>query len=342
MAHKSPIDAGIYIHNSFIHGISAEVSAIRQHARRHFKTAPAELQHTMDSFGNSLLATSMHHALDCVDGYAPVHLVDSLGDSAKATWGGPSQDGRGSPCSTACAEDGDLEDAGRTRTPPSDHSSESLADAEDWPQEEAATSSDNSPALPKQERRPSSQGGKESVSQIPSGRAAKLKFWVHFYLDPEMLEASFCLCKKIIGTKGQNMKDIHDATDAKIRLRGRGSGHKEHNGWEANVPLMLAVTTPMSDMSKFQDAINRAMDLLENVEEKFRRKRGEHRSEHHVCIGGLSDGAKASLDTNERAQRLLERAPFQSCAQHNRAPRIYQPAASRRGGKGSRGSWSWH
>mmetsp|Transcript_3451 Transcript_3451/g.8589 ORF Transcript_3451/g.8589 Transcript_3451/m.8589 type:complete len:316 (-) Transcript_3451:113-1060(-) len=313
MAHNSPVEAGIYIYNSFIHGVSAEEVAIRQLGRRNFKTAPAALQ----------------------------YAVDCLGDSAKATWGNPSEiDGRVSPCSTSCGDDHDGVDAGRTRTPQSNHSSvPSLVDAEEWAQEEGGASSVVINSQPSQtwarvvsaagqiSQRPSHDAQVRTSPTPPSARAGKLKYWVHFYLDPAMLDRSFCLCKKVIGTNGQNMKVINDSTGAKLRLRGQGSGHTEQEtGCEAGAPLMLAVTTPMSDPQRFLDAVNQSMDLLEAIEAKFRRQRGEDESRHHVRIGSLSPEARVWLESNKRAQILLGLGSFPS----NRPT-----AWSRRGGKAS-------
>eukprot|EP00971_Amphidinium_carterae_P211696 4200656-Amphidinium_carterae.1 len=92
MAHKSPVEVGIYVHNSFLHGVSAEEIAVRQLGRRNFKTAPPSLQYAMECLGDSVKATSMQHAASRVSSVQ--HAVDHLGDSAKATWGGPSVDGR--------------------------------------------------------------------------------------------------------------------------------------------------------------------------------------------------------------------------------------------------------
>jgi hypothetical protein len=73
------------------------------------------------------------------------------------------------------------------------------------------------------------------------------RLWCHFYLDPSMLEPGFDLVKKIIGRGGCNTRGIFDATQTKVRVRGKGSGHKEqHNGREAPVPLMIALAAPQS------------------------------------------------------------------------------------------------
>ena len=54
----------------------------------------------------------------------------------------------------------------------------------------------------------------------------------------------FDLVPWLIGRRGLNLRKIAEATDSKIRVRGRGSGHLEPEaGKEAPTPLMVAITT---------------------------------------------------------------------------------------------------
>lgn len=95
------------------------------------------------------------------------------------------------------------------------------------------------------------------------------KVWSHFYLEPTMLRSGFDVNKKIIGHGGANTKRIYEKTGAKIRLRGRGSGHNEGERGEAPVPLMLAVTSDTRNQENFLHACELSSQLLQTVTSKF-------------------------------------------------------------------------
>mmetsp|Transcript_48389 Transcript_48389/g.115059 ORF Transcript_48389/g.115059 Transcript_48389/m.115059 type:complete len:405 (+) Transcript_48389:127-1341(+) len=144
-------------------------------------------------------------------------------------------------------------------------------------------------------------------------RGKDFKLWCHFHLDEAMLhDEAFALIKKIIGTKGSNTSYIHQETGAKVRVRGRGSGHAEwDDGSEADVPLMLAVTLPWSDPRNFHQAIRLSMDLLEDVERKFQiRHRENPERSHHVRIGELPRAARECLQHDKRAMAFMARPEF--------------------------------
>jgi len=66
------------------------------------------------------------------------------------------------------------------------------------------------------------------------------------------------------------MRKIFEATGAKIRIRGRGSGHYEIDGKrEAPTPLMVAVTTDKLDHGSFKAAIEMTLVELRAVEQRF-------------------------------------------------------------------------
>eukprot|EP00930_Biecheleria_cincta_P090884 TRINITY_DN8036_c0_g2_i1.p1 TRINITY_DN8036_c0_g2~~TRINITY_DN8036_c0_g2_i1.p1 ORF type:complete len:439 (-),score=94.22 TRINITY_DN8036_c0_g2_i1:71-1387(-) len=115
-----------------------------------------------------------------------------------------------------------------------------------------------------------------SLDQLPrknSGKASRRrmppKVWCHFFIDPLMAKSGFELNKKVIGHGGANTRNIFDKTDAKIRLRGCGSGHREVNGKEAPVHLMLAVTTNIGQETNFLVALQMSAELLQRVTEKY-------------------------------------------------------------------------
>lgn len=102
-----------------------------------------------------------------------------------------------------------------------------------------------------------------------------------------MLQPGFELAKKIIGHGGAHTRKIFDATGAKIRLRGKGSGHLEGTH-EAPVPIMLAVTTEKHEVEQFRSAVTMSAELLAGVEAKyrsFRERRGESVSTQAPAIG---------------------------------------------------------
>ena len=74
----------------------------------------------------------------------------------------------------------------------------------------------------------------------------------------------------LIGRGGKHTRNIYDITGAKIRVRGKGSGHKEVDGTkEAPVPLMVAVTSDGTDTSKFARAVKMMTDKLHEVNGLF-------------------------------------------------------------------------
>ena len=78
-------------------------------------------------------------------------------------------------------------------------------------------------------------------------------------------EKDFRLAKRIIGSKGNNMKKIVDLVQGiKLRLRGKGSGFKEGpKNKESDEPLHLCIS------SKNIEEMNRACLLINNLLEKI-------------------------------------------------------------------------
>eukprot|EP00933_Yihiella_yeosuensis_P056788 TRINITY_DN5621_c0_g1_i4.p2 TRINITY_DN5621_c0_g1~~TRINITY_DN5621_c0_g1_i4.p2 ORF type:complete len:114 (+),score=34.13 TRINITY_DN5621_c0_g1_i4:345-686(+) len=68
----------------------------------------------------------------------------------------------------------------------------------------------------------------------------------------------------------KNTKSIFEATGAKIRLRGKGSGHIEGGRGEAPVHLMLAITTEIGMEESFVKAVEMSEKLLEAIAGKYR------------------------------------------------------------------------
>merc|ERR1719401_2921706 len=69
-------------------------------------------------------------------------------------------------------------------------------------------------------------------------------------------DEEFCLVKRILGKAGNNMRRIAEDCNAKVRLRGIGSGFLEgSDGKEASMPLQLNVSC--TEFESYLDAVER-------------------------------------------------------------------------------------
>merc|ERR1712008_600616 len=119
----------------------------------------------------------------------------------------------------------------------------------------------------------------------------------HIHLH--MIAPGFDLVPRLIGHKGCNMRRIAESTGAKIRIRGRGSGHLEIDGqFEAPTPLMVAVTTDKMDEDGFRAAVAQTVEQLQTVEIRFRQFCEQKNIPHEgpcYSIGSIPDKAKDCL-----------------------------------------------
>eukprot|EP00435_Cladocopium_sp_Y103_P004050 s4725_g1.t1 len=108
----------------------------------------------------------------------------------------------------------------------------------------------------------------------------RLRLWVHIYLHMRIEGRSldehgnprfFDLVPALIGRCGCHTRRIHEITDAKIRIRGQGSGHWEIEGkYEAPVPLMVAISTDHQDPIRFRMAVEMMLKEIKRTEkDKF-------------------------------------------------------------------------
>eukprot|EP00928_Gymnodinium_smaydae_P092275 TRINITY_DN7610_c4_g1_i1.p1 TRINITY_DN7610_c4_g1~~TRINITY_DN7610_c4_g1_i1.p1 ORF type:complete len:645 (+),score=109.54 TRINITY_DN7610_c4_g1_i1:169-1935(+) len=138
-----------------------------------------------------------------------------------------------------------------------------------------------------------------SASEERPRNKRPLRLWIHIHLH--MKRPGFDLVPMLIGRGGQNVRKIADRTGAKIRVRGRGSGHKEINGkFEAPTPLMVAVTTELKDAAGFRMAVQMTLDELRQVERRFyefmeKTSEGERFTGPCYSLGLLNDGAEELL-----------------------------------------------
>jgi hypothetical protein len=106
------------------------------------------------------------------------------------------------------------------------------------------------------------------------------RLWCHIFLQKRHPE--FDLVPILIGRSGRHMKEINQATDAKVRVRGRGSGHLEvdrkmlNKGMpkvsgvkEAPVPLMVAITLEGAQRDHFRTAVDMTISKLQHVQDLF-------------------------------------------------------------------------
>ena len=112
----------------------------------------------------------------------------------------------------------------------------------------------------------------------------------------------FNLIPMVIGTGGINTKAIFESTRAKVRVRGKGSGHMEVEGRrEAPVPLMCAITSHHTDAQQFVLAVQMMTETLRKVSayfQEFCKQRGIDESiagEPIWKFGDMSKGASHLL-----------------------------------------------
>lgn len=78
----------------------------------------------------------------------------------------------------------------------------------------------------------------------------------------------FQFVPRFIGLSGCNTKAIASTCNGKVRLRGRGSGHFEAGGKEANISLQVALSCGSVKEHQTGDAMLR--DLLDRIAEEYR------------------------------------------------------------------------
>lgn len=82
-------------------------------------------------------------------------------------------------------------------------------------------------------------------------------------------DKDFQVVRRIIGAKGANMKKIVKLTEAKLRLRGQGSGYFEGAGQkESSEPLQLCVSCTSSE--GYRTAVTLVEELLKGVYDEYR------------------------------------------------------------------------
>jgi len=82
-------------------------------------------------------------------------------------------------------------------------------------------------------------------------------------------DKEFQVARRIIGAKGANMKRIVKMSEAKLRLRGVGSGYFEGAGQKESMePLQLCISC--TSMDGYKTAVQQVEELLKRVYEEYR------------------------------------------------------------------------
>jgi hypothetical protein len=109
----------------------------------------------------------------------------------------------------------------------------------------------------------------EFGSTYPDGTGSVRKYTCRFEIGIEN-DKEFQVARRIIGQKGSNMKRIVKDTDAKLRLRGRGSGYLEGVAKvESPEPLHLCISCV--SQQGYKQAVGLTTELLASIFEEYRK-----------------------------------------------------------------------
>jgi hypothetical protein len=119
---------------------------------------------------------------------------------------------------------------------------------------------------------PNSMGGQDGKQA--AGTKGTRKFTCRFLIGIEN-DKEFQVARRLIGSKGSNMKKIVQQTEAKLRLRGVGSGYFEGSSQkESSEPLQLCISC--TKLEGYKMAVRLADELLKRVYEEYRQFCREH------------------------------------------------------------------
>jgi hypothetical protein len=107
-------------------------------------------------------------------------------------------------------------------------------------------------------------------SGVDSKASAKgvRKYTCRFIIGIEN-DKDFQVARRVIGAKGANMKRIVRQTEAKLRLRGMGSGYFEGTGQkESSEPLQLCISCTNGE--HYKNAVRQVEELLKKVYEEYK------------------------------------------------------------------------
>eukprot|EP00403_Amphidinium_massartii_P023823 CAMPEP_0178397168 /NCGR_PEP_ID=MMETSP0689_2-20121128/14106_1 /TAXON_ID=160604 /ORGANISM="Amphidinium massartii, Strain CS-259" /LENGTH=323 /DNA_ID=CAMNT_0020017867 /DNA_START=41 /DNA_END=1008 /DNA_ORIENTATION=+ len=165
---------------------------------------------------------------------------------------------------------------------------------------------------------------------LPEARKYTCRFLLGIENDDD-----FRIVRRIIGANGSNMKDIvaQSGGDAKLRLRGQGSGYMERDTQEESPePLQLCISCPRAE--GYQIAVSSVRKLLEETYEEYDRhcadqgladrapkiRMHEHHHGENDRGGDNDDGA--SREGDDRQPRRNRRGGKKAKANPPRAPSV--------------------
>jgi len=114
----------------------------------------------------------------------------------------------------------------------------------------------------------------DRASPGKGGGGGVRKYTCRFLIGIEN-DKEFQVARRIIGAKGANMKRIVKMTEAKLRLRGVGSGYFEGAGQkESSEPLQLCVSC--TGPQEYRMAVGQVEELLRRVYDEYKQYCIEH------------------------------------------------------------------
>uniref|UniRef100_A0A7S2F2V0 RRM domain-containing protein n=1 Tax=Alexandrium andersonii TaxID=327968 RepID=A0A7S2F2V0_9DINO len=138
-----------------------------------------------------------------------------------------------------------------------------------------------------------SAGSPDAKAPAPAHVKGVRKYTCRFLIGIDN-DKEFQVVRRIIGAKGTNMKRIVKQTEAKLRLRGVGSGYFEGAGQrESSEPLQLCVSCTSAD--GYRTAVRLVEELLENVYSEYRqvcRDNGRPEPDLHASPQLVSAGGR--------------------------------------------------
>jgi len=140
------------------------------------------------------------------------------------------------------------------------------------PQSAQAMTPPSSMPLQEQQVNGNLDGGSVSGG-MTNGKGVR-KYTCRFLIGIEN-DKDFQVARRIIGAKGINMKRIVRTTEAKLRLRGQGSGYFEGPGQkESPEPLQLCISCTTAD--GYWTAVRQVQELLRRVYDDYKQYCAEH------------------------------------------------------------------
>ncbi len=180
----------------------------------------------------------------------------------------------------------------------------------------------------------------DMLTSPPRRSGKKVKMATHkVVINPELATLPD-IAKQIIGPLGTNIRPIHEATGAKIRLRGIGSGHLEGpRRSECPLPLHICISATSRDAS--DSALARVQSLLASLNAGSTPPPQEHTLLLATVNEGKCDDTKVLLLSDWASSQNVDVCLVAEAAFAGRSPPIQPddhiwigPLKQRKGGAG--------